>query len=65
MRCPICGGLTHWKDNPFRPFCSERCKLIDFGHWVDEDYCVPAAEPASAEHETEPEPQYHPDRDDK
>ncbi|MER3427726.1 MAG: DNA gyrase inhibitor YacG [Pyrinomonas sp.] len=50
IRCPICGRPTTWENNPFRPFCSERCKLIDFGHWVDEDYAVPAEEePLSTE----------------
>ena len=41
MKCPICDKPTTWKDNPFRPFCSERCKLIDFGNWADENYAVP------------------------
>ena len=30
-----------WEDNPFRPFCSERCKLIDLGRWLGEQYRVP------------------------
>ena len=33
-----------WENNEFRPFCSERCKMIDFGAWVDEEYRVPDAE---------------------
>ncbi len=41
-KCPICNKIVEWRDNPYRPFCSERCKLIDFGHWDDEDYRVPA-----------------------
>jgi endogenous inhibitor of DNA gyrase (YacG/DUF329 family) len=41
MKCPNCGKEAEWKDNPFRPFCSERCKLIDLGRWVDEEYRVP------------------------
>lgn len=41
MKCPNCDKPVLWKDNPFRPFCSERCQMIDFGHWVDEDYAVP------------------------
>jgi uncharacterized protein len=44
MKCPICGKPTVWKDNPTRPFCSERCKLLDFGHWADEEYGVPTEE---------------------
>ena len=30
--------------NPWRPFCSERCKLVDLGAWADESYRVPVAE---------------------
>ena len=28
-------------DNPYRPFCSERCKLIDLGAWADGSYNIP------------------------
>lgn len=41
MKCPTCNKTAEWQDNPFRPFCSERCKLIDLGRWVDEEYRVP------------------------
>ena len=41
MKCPICSKLIEWKDNQFRPFCSERCKLVDLGRWVSEEYSVP------------------------
>jgi endogenous inhibitor of DNA gyrase (YacG/DUF329 family) len=41
MKCPTCGKPVQWQDNPFRPFCSERCKLIDLGCWVNEEYTVP------------------------
>ncbi len=44
MKCPNCGKPAEWKDNPARPFCSERCKLIDFGRWANEEYRVPVAE---------------------
>jgi hypothetical protein len=40
-KCPTCGKPVEWQDNPSRPFCSERCKLIDFGRWADEEYRVP------------------------
>jgi len=43
MKCPTCGKPTEWKDNPARPFCSERCKLIDFGRWANEEFRVPGA----------------------
>ena len=41
MKCPTCGKPVEWNENPYRPFCSERCKLIDLGHWVNEEYQVP------------------------
>ena len=39
--CPRCGEVTAWAGNPYRPFCSERCKLIDLGAWASEDYKIP------------------------
>ena len=45
VRCPQCGGESVWSsDNTFRPFCSERCKLIDLGAWASESYRVPVQE---------------------
>ena len=42
VRCPQCGRQAEWsKDNPFRPFCSQRCKLIDLGAWADGSYRLP------------------------
>jgi len=41
MKCPTCGKSIEWKDNSFRPFCSERCQLVDLGRWVEGDYRVP------------------------
>ncbi len=38
IKCPICRKKTDWQDNPDRPFCSERCKLIDLGKWASEQY---------------------------
>ena len=44
-RCPQCGKTADLSpDNRFRPFCSERCKLIDLGAWATESYRVPVAE---------------------
>lgn len=42
--CPHCKKPTTWQNNPFKPFCSERCKLIDFGAWANETYRLPASE---------------------
>ena len=44
MKCPICHRPTSYEGNPHRPFCSERCKLLDFGAWANEEYAVPAEE---------------------
>lgn len=41
VKCPKCGKPVEWNGNEFRPFCSERCKMIDFGAWANEEYCVP------------------------
>ncbi|MGH8799925.1 MAG: DNA gyrase inhibitor YacG [Casimicrobiaceae bacterium] len=44
-RCPQCGKAAELApENRFRPFCSERCKLIDLGAWASESYRVPVAE---------------------
>jgi endogenous inhibitor of DNA gyrase (YacG/DUF329 family) len=44
-RCPQCGKTADLApDNRFRPFCSERCKLIDLGAWAAESYRVPIVE---------------------
>jgi len=47
VSCPSCKSDVEWcAENQYRPFCSERCKLIDLGAWADEKYRV-ASEPIS------------------
>jgi uncharacterized protein len=41
-KCPRCGKELEAANNSFRPFCSERCKLIDLGTWLSGIYRVPA-----------------------
>lgn len=49
VRCPACGGASPFgSTNPWRPFCSERCKSHDFGAWASERYRV--ADPSAAGH---------------
>lgn len=44
--CPTCGKKATWAtENPHRPFCSSRCKLLDLGDWAAEKHRVPG-EPA-------------------
>ncbi|MCC6848062.1 MAG: DNA gyrase inhibitor YacG [Deltaproteobacteria bacterium] len=42
-RCPTCRAGVRREDNPHRPFCSERCRLVDLGGWVTEQYRIPGA----------------------
>ncbi|HSN39450.1 MAG TPA: DNA gyrase inhibitor YacG [Burkholderiales bacterium] len=45
VSCPQCGKNSKWDGtNPYRPFCSERCKLIDLGAWATESYRIPVSE---------------------
>ncbi len=42
VSCPNCKALSEYStSNPYRPFCSERCKLIDLGDWANENYKIP------------------------
>ncbi len=42
VACPNCGNFSEFTpNNAFRPFCSERCKLIDLGLWASEQYAIP------------------------
>jgi uncharacterized protein len=41
VKCPHCGREAEYEGNEFRPFCSERCKLLDFGSWADEEFRLP------------------------
>ncbi|HLG21536.1 MAG TPA: DNA gyrase inhibitor YacG [Candidatus Manganitrophaceae bacterium] len=49
ISCPICQKKVEWKGNPFRPFCSERCKLTDLGQWATDSYRIPASEEKEGE----------------
>lgn len=44
VRCPICRSEVCWEENPHRPFCSERCCLIDLGAWTEDRYRIPGEE---------------------
>ena len=42
VRCPQCSQSTDYVlTNPNRPFCSERCKMIDLGAWASDQYAIP------------------------
>lgn len=55
VRCPTCGGASVFAPvNPWRPFCSERCRVIDLGNWATEAYRVPVA-PQDASQDAPPD----------
>jgi len=55
--CPVCKNKTTWEENPWKPFCSERCKLIDLGKWFSEEYRIEGKETMSKEQNAESEEQ--------
>lgn len=46
--CPTCRRKGPWRDLPHTPFCSERCKLVDLGKWLGEEYRI--SSPLAPEH---------------
>lgn len=44
VKCPHCAKSFNYKDKATRPFCSERCKMIDLGSWLGEGYNIPVDE---------------------
>jgi uncharacterized protein len=54
LRCPTCKREIDWSDAyPYRPFCSERCRLIDLGAWLGEKHAI-AGEPTQFSDEAAP-----------
>ena len=44
-KCPTCNKvITTQQNNIWKPFCCERCKLIDLGAWIDGSNCIPGEE---------------------
>jgi endogenous inhibitor of DNA gyrase (YacG/DUF329 family) len=41
VNCPTCQRELAWDTAPFRPFCSERCRLLDLGAWLSEQHAIP------------------------
>lgn len=46
--CPRCKKRGPWLDGPWKPFCSQRCRLIDLGSWLEGNYRI--SEPLRPEH---------------
>ncbi len=57
IKCPECGKATEYSSvNEYRPFCSERCKLIDLGEWIEGKYSIDSEEHS---HTSDPLPEEH------
>lgn len=41
IKCPGCKKTFLYYSSNFRPFCCEKCKMIDLGNWFNEGYIVP------------------------
>ncbi|HYK60756.1 MAG TPA: DNA gyrase inhibitor YacG [Bryobacteraceae bacterium] len=54
MRCPICSKDVK-ADDPFMPFCSDRCRCIDLGNWASEKYVISTPAESSQPEEDEDE----------
>lgn len=49
VKCPMCQADVVWQaESKFRPFCSERCRLIDLGEWASESRRIPDRSPIEA-----------------
>ena len=63
VKCPTCGTSVVWSEQEaHRPFCSERCRLIDLGEWATGSYAIPVTEPLD-ESETDVGDSLPPDRE--
>ncbi|SDM16344.1 hypothetical protein SAMN05660860_01963 [Geoalkalibacter ferrihydriticus] len=40
VACPRCRTKVSWDENPHRPFCSEKCRLVDLGKWAEGEYFI-------------------------
>jgi endogenous inhibitor of DNA gyrase (YacG/DUF329 family) len=57
VECPVCRRRTEFTPaNRWRPFCSERCKLVDLGQWASDGYVIPGDAPDPEEPGAVPPP---------
>jgi len=55
--CPRCGAQAPYApENPWRPFCSERCRIIDLGNWASESYRLPDLSPPDPQQDEPQDP---------
>ena len=56
IKCPQCGDIFDIATSSSKPFCSERCKLIDLGAWADGSYNIPTEDSPMSERADHLEP---------
>lgn len=62
VKCPTCHREIDWSSSQYRPFCSERCRLIDLGAWLSEKHAI-AGDAAPSEGDAgRPDPEHPADR---
>lgn len=50
VKCPTCKRPVDWTPgSPYRPFCSDRCRLVDLGAWLTEQHKIPDENPTTDE----------------
>jgi endogenous inhibitor of DNA gyrase (YacG/DUF329 family) len=50
VKCPTCRRDVEWSPaSQFRPFCSDRCRLVDMGRWLSEQHRIPDESTAAEE----------------
>jgi endogenous inhibitor of DNA gyrase (YacG/DUF329 family) len=52
VKCPTCRRELDWETAPYRPFCSDRCRLIDLGAWLSEKHAIPGDSAAPGSEDT-------------
>ena len=62
VTCPTCGRQLEWGEAPFRPFCSERCRLIDLGAWFSGRRAIPGDAQVASDESAPQEPPVKPPR---
>jgi uncharacterized protein len=58
IQCPTCARELNWDSAPFRPFCSERCRLVDLGAWLTEQRAIPGDTPAPSDADESDKPSH-------
>jgi endogenous inhibitor of DNA gyrase (YacG/DUF329 family) len=55
VKCPTCHRPVEWSAaSQYRPFCSDRCRLIDLGAWLSEKHAIASDAPSAIDEDAEP-----------